>query len=41
MKNVEVRPQKKTYTTPTLSTHGDVATLTQTPVDGSGIIILR
>ena len=33
---------KKEYTKPTLTTHGDVQALTQTPVgDGSGPIIIR
>ena len=36
---------KKAYTTPKLTTHGDVATLTKGvppgPVIGSGIIIIR
>ena len=34
---VEKIEQKKEYTTPTLTTHGDVQQVTQIIIDGSGV----
>lgn len=41
MNSEQNQSEKKAYTTPTLSTHGDVASLTQDGSDGSGIVIIR
>jgi hypothetical protein len=37
----EIQIQKKEYSTPTLSTHGDVASTTQTIVEISEIQVLQ